>query len=323
MRPRPSVGTYNTSRISHRPTSHPPSRFGTCGAANVCSPGTAPGPRASRGLFEDGSRLVSAGKDGIGIWDALTGAELTRLGIPETCVVRAVLLSGGQHVLASLQNQRYVQVWNIEDRVVIRRLGGDFTASTADISPDGKSVLTGGPDGSVRLLGTRDRARNSAFLGSQRRGGACVFLSDGKRQRRGRKTPVPATHGKGDRPRDSVVEYRDGTDHSSACGPRELRHRSLPGPGRQLGDFLRLWRTRRTMGSGQGGPRAESVRSGGGHLARIVRLVQPPRLPVPYRSGTCSGSRVGPQSIEERTLRAPTGSIRSMSHRSEKWDKTL
>ncbi|MGH7174463.1 MAG: PQQ-binding-like beta-propeller repeat protein [Gemmataceae bacterium] len=139
----------------------------------------------------DGKTLASVGGDKIYLWDASTGKEIHMLRAPNSGAYavafspdgRILATGGGQAVLLppSPEVDNSIRLWNPRSGQERRRLPGDrndFAVFTLTFSPDGKTIASGGINGSIRLW---EAATGAERLTINSAGdGAIVFSPDGR-----------------------------------------------------------------------------------------------------------------------------------------------
>jgi len=114
----------------------------------------------------DGSRIVSAGVDGmIRLWDVETG-ELVRTLEGHTDWVEAVAFSSDGAQILSASWDTALKLWDADSSKLIRTFVGhtDRVESVA-FSPDGQKVLSGGDDTSIRVWAARSGKLLATFFG--------------------------------------------------------------------------------------------------------------------------------------------------------------
>jgi WD40 repeat protein len=100
-------------------------------------------------LSPDGAMVATASADStIRVWEAATGQLLTVLRGHEGDVT-GVAFSADSQMLASRGNDDTLRLWKVIAGPVLR--GATDAVYDARFSPDGRSVVTGGPDGIARL----------------------------------------------------------------------------------------------------------------------------------------------------------------------------
>jgi WD40 repeat protein len=99
---------------------------------------------------QDGSRIVTAGGDGIAlVWDLETNEPSTLDGHEEVITSVEFNAEGGRIVTAS--EDRTARVWTTDGRHVAELEGHDGTVNSAEFSPDGTSIVTASSDQTARV----------------------------------------------------------------------------------------------------------------------------------------------------------------------------
>jgi WD40 repeat protein/beta-lactamase regulating signal transducer with metallopeptidase domain len=134
----------------------------------------------------DGKTIVSAGRDStIRVWDAATGAELKRLDpfrdLKTPASAEALALApDGKRVVVALGNA--VVVLDLDSGKVLRQFDGHTTnVLGVAFSPDGKTVLSGGTDSSVRWWDVETGREIHVFDGHRDSVRVVQFSPDGRR----------------------------------------------------------------------------------------------------------------------------------------------
>lgn len=110
---------------------------------------------------QDGSRLLTAGKDEACVWDAQTFKPLTEpLKHGGELLIAALNADGTLVLTAGGMEARLWDAATGEGSAVLRQPDG---VRFAAFSPDGSAVVTGGADGSARLWGARTGVRRLAL----------------------------------------------------------------------------------------------------------------------------------------------------------------
>lgn len=134
-------------------------------------------------LNRDGRRALGVQADGtVRVWDVARGAEISSI----RSQLRAALLSpnGGRVVLRAGSSPTGpgggFEVWDVEtgERMAVLDAAARLTSLT--FSPDGKRLVGGGADGTVRIYETDSARETSRFAGHYSRVIAAVMSPDGR-----------------------------------------------------------------------------------------------------------------------------------------------
>jgi len=103
-------------------------------------------------VLPDGSRAVSAGKDGsIRVWDVESGEMVGNLAGPVGRILAVAVLPDGRGVVSG-GGDGSIRVWDLVSGQALRTIEGHVGAVTAVAAlPDGRCVVSGGGDGSIRV----------------------------------------------------------------------------------------------------------------------------------------------------------------------------
>jgi RNA polymerase sigma factor (sigma-70 family) len=139
------------------------------------------GPVASAGFARDGKRALSCGKDGVRVWDAASGKEVSRLGLPTVPVHALAFSPDGKQVLGA-GGDGLARLWDLSSGSEAASLKGHAGAVTAGVvCPDGRRAVTGGDDATVRLWDLKTGAEVRRFLGHTDAVSGLAVTPDGRR----------------------------------------------------------------------------------------------------------------------------------------------
>jgi len=147
----------------------------------------------------DGRQLASAGRDGtVRLWDLMGLTEVGRLTLPGRPVRCVAFSTDGRFVFAGERARETepkevvgvsfdalvsrLHVWDLAAKREVRSLPAHYRGVTSlAVSPDGRSLLTGGGDGTMRLweIGTWEKKLD--FAADEQAVNAVAFTPDGTR----------------------------------------------------------------------------------------------------------------------------------------------
>lgn len=129
----------------------------------------------------DGSRAATASSDGTAIiWDAKTGAELTRF-TGHTGIVNSLAFfsDGTRCITGSADNT--ARVWNTADGTQTQLLAGHTApVLSAELSPNGATAVTACDDGTLRVWNVPLESTTRVLSGHSTRVYSCAFSPDGQ-----------------------------------------------------------------------------------------------------------------------------------------------
>jgi WD40 repeat protein len=133
-------------------------------------------------LMADGSRVLAGSKDGsVRLWNTKTGRELHRFR-QENAQQVAVSPDGSLMAVAD-STDNAIKIWNVRTGEEVRRLTGHTGAVTSvAFSPDGRWVLSGSHDGTMRRWDVAQEGEGRIFRRPLGWWVSCVaFTPDGRR----------------------------------------------------------------------------------------------------------------------------------------------
>jgi WD40 repeat protein len=132
----------------------------------------------------DGKLLASAGGDGtLRLWDVAAGGEVGRLETRDGPAVRVAFSPDGKTLAACGQAQRWLRLWEVgsrKEQLSVRLAGKQEGFSAVLFSPDGKALITGHDDGTVRTWDARTGAPLRRFRAHPGAVSALALSPDGK-----------------------------------------------------------------------------------------------------------------------------------------------
>jgi WD40 repeat protein len=129
----------------------------------------------------DDKYIVSAGRDGVALWDARTGKEIRRFG-ELIGVYRATFSPDGKTILTSASTtDGKARLWDIATGQLRREYQSELgEMSSIDFSPDGKYILADGGSNIVHVWETQTGEELTQLIGHTDVIFTAVFSTDGK-----------------------------------------------------------------------------------------------------------------------------------------------
>jgi len=139
------------------------------------------GPIFSLAFTPDGKTLASGSADGVvKLWDMTKHSERATLSSGNGAWVRGLAITSDGKILAS-SHFLTVTLWNLESRQAIGELKGHTEEICAlAVSPDGKTMATGGRDQTVKLWDLQSTQERLTITGNQGWVNDLAFSPDGK-----------------------------------------------------------------------------------------------------------------------------------------------
>jgi hypothetical protein len=133
----------------------------------------------------DGSHILALGSDRFWLWDGTTGDPVSPPTVvcepPQTPQIRAIFLDGsGTRVVAVGGDGKSITVWDVAKQKQIGVAISLDDLVDADISPDGRTVITAGGSSTARLWDLRTGQRVGTEMQAGQRLTAVRFSGDGK-----------------------------------------------------------------------------------------------------------------------------------------------
>jgi WD40 repeat protein len=129
----------------------------------------------------DGKEVITAGADGLRVWDVKTGKTVRTLGaaLPAGYWALAVSADGKRVIFGGNDNSAHV--WDLKEGKELKQLVG-HTASVwgAVLTPDGKRAVTGGWDKTLRLWDVESGKELKSFAGVKESVRCLALSPDGK-----------------------------------------------------------------------------------------------------------------------------------------------
>jgi WD40 repeat protein len=128
----------------------------------------------------DGTRVATAGSDGVHLWDAATGGRVRTLG--ERGAVYTAAFSPDGKLVATGGWDRVIHLWDVATGERVRSLRGHALAVwSVAFSPDGRRLVSGGLDKTVRLWDAESGHELLSLPGVAGRVESVAFGRDGRR----------------------------------------------------------------------------------------------------------------------------------------------
>lgn len=131
----------------------------------------------------DSTLAVTAGKDkSVRLWDVRTGQELYNFEGHARQVRRAIFSPDGKLIASSTQDQRDkgIRIWDVAQRKLLRFIETPATVLGLDFSPDGKMLVAGDSDSTMRLWDVESGAEIRHQEGHTKKVTAVAYSPDGK-----------------------------------------------------------------------------------------------------------------------------------------------
>ena len=113
----------------------------------------------------DGETLATGGRDGrLLLWDADSGHLLRELTRVERSFIDLSFSADGARIVGAVENET-VRAWTVEDGVLVGTYQGHSAeVRSAELSPDGQSLLTASADATLRVVRVHGESRGTGNL---------------------------------------------------------------------------------------------------------------------------------------------------------------
>jgi WD40 repeat protein len=132
-------------------------------------------------LSADGRRVLTAGdgEAGVRVWDVASGTVVARIRVD---AARAVLSpNGGRVVVAPRGTGGGLEIWDVETEAKLASVDAGLRPTSFGFGRDGRRLVIGGADGSVRVFETQTGGEIARLGGHQSRVIAAIVSPDGSR----------------------------------------------------------------------------------------------------------------------------------------------
>lgn len=106
---------------------------------------------SSLDISSDGKLIISGGTDTVQIWDAETGRRIKKLKLPKHSSAISVASHVYRRVLVAGTEYKGIKIWNLETGKLMHTLDHPGRLFSISLSEDGKTMVSGGSDGVLRL----------------------------------------------------------------------------------------------------------------------------------------------------------------------------